>query len=73
MLFETTVFLVLIAACFADVYMHNPKGSNNRLNEQNAVRNNGNRMFDSQVKKLQQSILFVALKKKKHTHTHAQI
>jgi len=28
--------------------MHNPRGSNNRLNEANAVRNNGNRMFDSQ-------------------------
>lgn len=32
----------------ADVYMHNPRGSNNRLNERSANRNNGNRMFDSQ-------------------------
>jgi len=32
----------------ADVYMHNPRGSNNRLNEANAQRNNGNRLFDSQ-------------------------
>jgi len=32
----------------ADVYMHNPRGSNNRLNEQSANRNNGNRVFDSQ-------------------------
>lgn len=31
-----------------DVYMHNPRGSNNRLNERSANRNNGNRMFDSQ-------------------------
>ena len=33
----------------ADVYMHMPRGSNNRLNEQSANRNNGNRAFDSQV------------------------
>jgi len=32
----------------ADVYMNNPRGSNNRLNEQSAARTNGNRMFDSQ-------------------------
>lgn len=41
-------FLSLLAAVQGDVYMHNPRGSNNRLNEANAVRNNGNRMFDSQ-------------------------
>lgn len=40
------VLLVSLAA--ADVYMHNPRGSNNRLNERSANRNNGNRMFDSQ-------------------------
>jgi len=28
--------------------MHSPRGSNNRLNEKSANRNNGNRMFDSQ-------------------------
>lgn len=45
-----TLGLVLVAslAVNADVYMHNPRGSNNRLNEQSANRNNGNRMFDSQ-------------------------
>ena len=32
-----------------DVYMHNPRGSNNRLNEQNNNRANNNRLFDSQV------------------------
>jgi hypothetical protein len=32
----------------ADVYMHNPRGSNNRLNEASATRANGNRLFDSQ-------------------------
>ena len=32
----------------ADVYMHNPRGSNDRNCERNANRNNGNRLFDSQ-------------------------
>lgn len=31
-----------------DVYMHNPRGSNDRNCERNANRNNGNRLFDSQ-------------------------
>ncbi len=31
-----------------DLYMHNFRGSNNRLNEANAERNQGNRLFDSQ-------------------------
>jgi len=31
-----------------DTYLHNPKGCNNRLNEQSANRNNANRLFDSQ-------------------------
>jgi len=31
-----------------DLYMHMPKGSNNRLNEKSANRNNANRLFDSQ-------------------------
>jgi hypothetical protein len=30
-----------------DIYLHNPRGSNNRLDENNNNRNNGNRMFDS--------------------------
>lgn len=38
----------LVAVVNADVYMHNPRGSNNRLNERSANRNNGNRLFDSQ-------------------------
>lgn len=33
---------------FADVYMHNPRGSNDRNCERNVNRNNGNRLFDSQ-------------------------
>jgi len=32
----------------ADLYMHNPRGSNNRLNEKSANRNNANRLFNSQ-------------------------
>lgn len=31
-----------------DIYFHNPRGSNNRLDEQGRERNNANRMFDSQ-------------------------
>lgn len=33
----------------ADIYLHYPRGSNNRLNERSAQRANGNRVFDSQV------------------------
>jgi len=40
--------LLLASQAAGDVYLHNPRGSNNRLNEANAVRNNGNRLFDSQ-------------------------
>jgi len=32
----------------ADTYLHNPRGSNDRLNEKSANRQNGNRLFDSQ-------------------------
>ena len=32
----------------ADIYLHNPRGSNNRLDEQGRDRDNANRMFDSQ-------------------------
>ena len=32
----------------ADIYLHNPRGSNNRLDEQGRERANDNRMFDSQ-------------------------
>ena len=31
-----------------DIYLHNPRGSNNRLNEKSAQRTNNNRVFDSQ-------------------------
>jgi hypothetical protein len=40
--------LCLTAAVRADIYMHNPRGSNDRNCERNVNRNNGNRLFDSQ-------------------------
>jgi hypothetical protein len=42
------VFLLFVAYAVCDLYMHNPRGSNDRLNEANTNRNNGNRLFDSQ-------------------------
>jgi len=38
----------LIVCCQADMYLHNPRGSNNRLNEARATRQTNNRVFDSQ-------------------------
>lgn len=47
--FIATVLLVaFLNSVFADVYMHNPRGSNDRNCERNDNRNNGNRLFDSQ-------------------------
>ena len=45
-----TIFLLIAEPTLQDVYMHNPRGSNNRLNEKSAERKNENRLFDSQVK-----------------------
>lgn len=45
---RTTVVLGLVSTALGDTYMHNPRGSNNRLNEKSANRKNGNRLFDSQ-------------------------
>ncbi|XP_074661736.1 protein DD3-3-like isoform X2 [Tubulanus polymorphus] len=42
------IVLFLIPLCSGDVYLHNPRGSNNRLNERSANRRNANRVFDSQ-------------------------
>ncbi|XP_078594983.1 protein DD3-3-like [Branchiostoma floridae x Branchiostoma japonicum] len=42
------LLLVLAVAVQGDVYMHNPRGSNNRLDEARRDRNNANRLFDSQ-------------------------
>lgn len=41
--------LLLMSHVMGDVYMHNMRGSNNRLAETTAQRTNGNRLFDSQV------------------------
>lgn len=38
----------LFGSVVGDCYLSNPRGSNNRLNEQSATRNNGDRLFDSQ-------------------------
>ena len=38
----------LAAAACADVFLHNPRGSNNRLDEGGGVRANDRRLFDSQ-------------------------
>lgn len=44
------LLLACIVLTFCDVYMHSPRGSNNRLNERSANRRTNNRLFDSQVK-----------------------
>ncbi|XP_061187895.1 protein DD3-3-like [Saccostrea echinata] len=43
-----TVCLVLWKSVRADVYLHNPRGGNNRLDEENRNVQNNKRMFDSQ-------------------------
>ena len=50
-LFKEMTLLCLFIVCnssLADIYMHNPRGSNDRNCERNENRNNGNRLFDSQ-------------------------
>jgi len=44
----TLVATCLLVSVYADVYMQNPRGSNNRLNGQGRNRGNANRLFDSQ-------------------------
>ena len=38
----------LTLGVMGDIYLHYPRGSNNRLNEETNTRANGNRLFDSQ-------------------------
>jgi hypothetical protein len=51
---SSSAALRLVMACamfglsYGDVYMHAPRGSNDRNCEKNVNRNNGNRLFDSQ-------------------------
>lgn len=47
-LFIFSVLAIFLSGCNGDVYLHNPRGTNNRLNERSAQRRNANRLFDSQ-------------------------
>jgi len=42
------ILAVLVVSVDADLYLMNPRGSNNRLNEQSAQRASNNRLYDSQ-------------------------
>lgn len=42
------IVLLLVASVSADLYLHNPRGSNNRLNNDNNNVQNDDRLFDSQ-------------------------
>lgn len=48
MLYNAVIASALLVALNGDCYLHYFRGSNNRLNEQSANRNNANRLFDSQ-------------------------
>jgi len=50
MVARAPVFLLLLAlgGVIADVYLQNPRGSNDRLDDEGRERNNANRLFDSQ-------------------------
>lgn len=40
--------LLITSSVYGDIYLHNPRGSNNRHDEDTRNRNNANRLFDSQ-------------------------
>lgn len=42
------ISLVLLKTVLGDVYLHSIRGANNRLDEANRERNNGNRLYDTQ-------------------------
>ena len=46
--YVVVVVVALLSLASADVYMQNPRGSNNKLNEVSNNVNNANRLFDSQ-------------------------
>jgi len=48
LLFFINVFNVFNVAVLGDIYLHNPRGSNNRCDERTNDRLNANRLFDSQ-------------------------
>ena len=78
----------LLSVASADVYMQNPRGSNNKLNEVSNNVNNANRLFDSQyvaihhcnpigqyglpTLNLLNSTLVPDTHTPTHTHTHAR-
>ena len=45
---KISVCWILIYNVFGDIFLHSPRGSNNRLNEEANNRRTGNRLFDSQ-------------------------
>uniref|UniRef100_A0A7M5TSE9 Protein DD3-3 n=1 Tax=Clytia hemisphaerica TaxID=252671 RepID=A0A7M5TSE9_9CNID len=45
---SAAILATILISCNCDMYLHNPRGSNNRLNEASANRANPNRAFDSQ-------------------------
>lgn len=49
LLFTLLVLCLALVVVKADVYINSPRGSNNRLDEANRDRDNGDRLFDSQV------------------------
>jgi hypothetical protein len=48
MIIILVILSLLLPQIRADIYMHNPRGSNNRLDENGVNRANANRLFDSQ-------------------------
>src|SRR3989338_11685954 len=47
-LFFVLLIWIIVGVCKSEVYMQNPRGSNDRLNETSTNRNNANRLYDSQ-------------------------
>jgi hypothetical protein len=48
MKYASLIVVLFAATVFADMYLQNPRGSNDRNNEANENRNNADRLFDSQ-------------------------
>lgn len=42
------IFFSIVTSSNGDIYLHNPRGSNNRLGETSRSRSNAKRIFDSQ-------------------------
>ena len=48
MRFSLFIGILFLTNAYGDVYLHNPRGNNNRCDERSNDRNNANRLFDSQ-------------------------